>query len=215
MENGDRSLIGDDFDRQYTNAFLLIHSSNHEPPQTLGADVLKNRDFRSFNRARAAITASGSQITNVRFLNPVTQLGNTIDACNSSFTTVANLLWGVLKPEAHSDNGKNGVTPNQLHVFQLNEGRVGKDAQAVNMTLNACTSTDAAGMCNAPISPVTPYIWSYPLFNSQGQYSVNTQIFPTYYVYENGSLVSKIPQSALETFIGLNSSSQVQANGIQ
>jgi hypothetical protein len=87
---------------------------------------------------------------------------------------------------------------------QLAEGRVGADAQAVNMTLNACTSTNFAGFCNAPVPPVTPYIWSFPLFDATGAYTVNTQIFPTYYVYEEGKLVNKIPQTALENFIKLN-----------
>jgi hypothetical protein len=60
------------------------------------------------------------------------------------------------------------------------------------MTLNSCTSRDADGDCNAPVDPVTPYIWNYPLFDAKGQYVVNNQIFPTYDIYENGKRISDV-----------------------
>jgi hypothetical protein len=132
-------------------------------------------------------------------------------------TDVANFFQGgtLLKSEPHPDSGKSGITSSGLHVFQLVEGRVGPEAQKANMTLNACTSRDSSGLCNAPVPPVTPYIWSYPLFDAKGLYTINTQIFPTYYVYESGKLVNKIPQSALETFIKKDATSQVQAKDIK
>ena len=88
------------------------------------------------------------------------------------------------------------------------------------MTLNWCTTRNSVGLCNVPIPPVTAYIWAYPVFDTQGNYTVNTQIFPTYYVYENGKLVDKTshPQAALENFIQLQATSpngQVKAADIK
>lgn len=208
--SGDRSLINSDADRQYVNSFLIANSNNHEPPPTLDSSILKRGDFRAFNRLQATINKVGSRITTARPLISVIALGNTIDSCSSIFTPTS-----ALKPEPHPDNGKTGTTPSGLHFFQLNEGRVGADGQKVNMTLNACTSKNAAGLCNAPAGPTVPYIWSFPLFDPQAQYTVEHQIFPTYYIYEDGKLVNKAGQSALEDFIKLNSSSQVKASDIQ
>jgi hypothetical protein len=93
--------------------------------------------------------------------------------------------------------------------------RVGQDGQAANRTLNWCTSKDQNGSCNDPIPPVTAYIWGYPLFDAQGNYTVNTQIFPRYYIYENGNRVETLPQTALENFTKLDATSQVKAADIQ
>ncbi len=132
-----------------------------------------------------------------------------MDSCHSIFTPSSKLV-----SEAHPDNGKRGITGSALHAFQLVEARVGPDGQAVNMTINRCTSTNSVGLCNAPPSPTVPYIWSFPLFDFQGQYTVGHQIFPTYYIYENGKLVNKIAQSPVEEFIKFDSSSQVHASDI-
>jgi hypothetical protein len=78
------------------------------------------------------------------------------------------------------------------------------------MTLNSCTSTDANGKCNAAFGATVPYIWSYPIFDLQGHYTINTQIFPTYSVYENGRFMRKVPQGLLEDFLRLNATSQVR-----
>lgn len=204
--------------------FLITHSANNEPPPDLNPktpldpSVVAKGDFRAYNQVRAAIYTQGNQINFVRLVNSKAVLGDTPDACQSFFTRLGNFFAGgtLLKPEPHPDNGQWGITPSKSHFFQLAEGRVGLEAQKVYMTLNACTSKDAiTGFCNAPVPPVTPYIWSFPLFDAQGRYTVNTQIFPTYYVYEEGKLVNKIPQTALENFIKMNATSQIKATDIQ
>ncbi len=215
MSNGDRSLILSDVDRQYANAFLITNSGNNAPPETLDPSVLSRGDFRAYNEAHLSLTRNGNQISKVVPSNPKPALGNTPDACNSYLVKTLDFLLGVLKPDPHPDNGKYGATANHLHAFQLAEGRVGSDGQAVNRTLNWCTSRDASGSCNSPVQSSTPYIWEYPLFDAQGNYTLQTQIFPTYYIYENGKLVTKRPQSALETFVSLDAQSQVKANDIQ
>jgi hypothetical protein len=182
--------------------------------------VLDKGDFRGYNRVQGYINKTGNQINYVKFLNPVTVTGNTPDACNSFLISVGVAVTGgtLLKSEPHSDNGMSGITPSKLHVFQLLEGRIGPEGQAINMTLNGCTSKNILGFCNAPIPPVTPYIWSYPLIDATGQYTIGSQIFPTYYVYENGKLqpTKGHPQSDLETFIGKNAAnSEKRAQDIQ
>jgi hypothetical protein len=76
-----------------------------------------------------------------------------------------------------------------------------------------------AGISNpkkaASAAPTMPYIWSFPLFDWRAQYTVEHQIFSTYYIYENGKLVNKIPQAAVETFIKLRSTSQINAAEIK
>lgn len=171
---------------------------------------MKRGDFRAFNRAQAKINKVGSRIVSANLLHSVTALGDTVDSCRSPITPAASL-----KSEPHPDNGKSGITPSGLHFFQLNEGRVGPDGQKVNMTINGCTSTNFLGLCNSPASLTVPYIWSFPLFDTQMEYTVQHQMFPTYYVYEDGKLVNKIPQSALEDFLKLQSDSQRKAADIQ
>jgi hypothetical protein len=55
----------------------------------------------------------------------------------------------------------------------------------------------------------------FKLIDAQGGYTINTQTFPTYYVYENGKRVNKIPQSPLEQFISKDATSQIRAKDIQ
>ena len=150
-------------------------------------------------------------------MNPKPVLGKTPDACHALLVYVGG-VFGVLDADGHPDNGKNGPTPDKLHAFQLAEGRVGSEGQKINMTLNSCTSRDSINRCNASAPPTTPYVWAYPLFDSQGLYTVSGQIFPTYYIYENGILVPEktIAQHPLEDFIKLNAAtSELKASDIR
>lgn len=219
LADGDRSVITSDADRRFVNAFLISQSANSEPPSTLDPSVIRGGDFRALNRAQAVLEPVGNQILNAQFYNTKAINGDTPDSCHSPITTLANYIaFGgkLLKSEGHPDNGKSGVTPGRLLAFYLVEGRVGPEAQAANRTINACFSKDAStGFCNDPVPPVTPYIWALTKFDAAGQYTVDHQIFPTYYIYENGKLVTKIPQSDLEVFIGLNAQSQVKASDVK
>jgi hypothetical protein len=207
---GDRSLITSDVDRQYANAFLIYNSANNPPPQILDPNsYVKGGDFRALNRVHPAIESSGNQIVSATFPISTVVLGNTVDSRKSSLTPKS-----FLKPEAHSDNGAKGVTSSMRYAFQLNEGRVSGKGQAVNMTLNACTSTNALGLCNAPAGLTVPWIYAVILYDAGGKYTVNHQIFPTYSIYEKGKQVQTLHQSALEDFIKLNSSSQIRISDL-
>jgi len=221
LSDGDRSSISNDADRQFVNAFLIQQSANGEPPPVLDPSVLKEGDFRAYNRSQAIIDPIGNQVFQAKFFNTRAVPGDTPDSCHSVFTSLANYIaFGgkLLKPEAHPDSGKNGVAPGRLHAFNIVEARVGPEAQAANRTLNACLTRDGTtGFCNNPVPPVTPYIWAITEFDYLGQYTVGTQIFPTYYVYEDGKLVPSktITQSDVEQFIKLDAQSQIKASDIK
>ena len=89
-----------------------------------------------------------------------------------------------------------GVQTCALPIYQLAEGRLGSLGQKVNKTLNGGT---------------TPWIWSVIRFNLQAELdpsSIDHAIFPTYYVYQDGQLISVFPQANHEAFIALDATYQ-------
>jgi hypothetical protein len=163
----------------YANAFLLIHSGNNRPPDTIDPDsTLAAGDFRLFNRFQASFSQQGGSISNLRVLKSSAVVGTTPDPCG---------LVPNASGEAHPSNGANGVTSSGSGVFQLAEGRLGSLGQRVNQTINGRT---------------TPWIWSVIRFDGFGALSpVDHSIFPTHFVYKDGSLTATFPQSAPATFI--------------
>jgi hypothetical protein len=163
----------------YANAFLLKNSGNNRPPSTIDPDSAQaGGDFRLFNRFQASFTQTGGNISNLTVLKSATVVGKTPDPCG---------LVPNSGGEAHPSNGARGVTSSGSGVYQLAEGRLGSLGQRVNATINGRT---------------TPWIWSVIRFDSSGTLSpVDHAIFPTYYVYKDGSLFATFPQSAPATFI--------------
>jgi len=116
-----------------------------------------------------------------------------------------------LPEQANALNGKSGITSNGLWVYQVNEARLGDDAQGVNQFLNGPTGAD--------YTTTSPWIWSVVQFDANGKaqaFSQNAKnsttqnlgSFPAYWIYTNGYLAYQIQQSGLTTFIGLNSTFQ-------
>lgn len=65
----------------------------------------------------------------------------------------------------------------------------------VNQTLNGTT---------------TPFIWSVIEFNSSGAPTYSqVSMFPTFYVYINGTLTAQYPQGSWATFVQKNASYQL------
>ena len=170
----------------YANAFLLIHSGNAQPPSTINPDAqLAAGDFRLFNRLQATYSASGGTISNFSAIHSSAQVGTTPDPCG---------LVGNASGQAHPSNGSNGVTSSGTGVYQLAEGRLGTLGQRVNQTINGIT---------------TPWIWSVIRFDASGNPDTSDHaIFPTYYVYQDGSLITTYPQSAPTAFIPLGDTYQ-------
>ncbi len=203
---GLRTSILSDTDRQFANAFLLKNSANSRPENTIDPDAIETGgDFRLFNRFQVFFQVQNGQIVgqpDVRKM--VTEVGSTRDPC------------GLIPPSGGEDhpqfNGANGITTSGTGVFQLNEGRIGFAGQAVDRTLNACQDFNCI---NITIGPPTPWIWSVIKFDAQGNRTpVESQIFPTYFVYENGVKVAESIQSDPEVFIGKDSSNSEKTDQI-
>lgn len=198
---GFRVDLFSEVDVRYSNAYLLAHSPNAPPPASIDPDAEKaDGDFRLFNRLQVVIDKDQSP-PGVEFLHADAVVGKTPDPC------------GLLPPvggQTHPENGAKGLTNSQSGVFQLAEGRLGTLGQAVDLTLNDCDSF--LGQClnhPAEIGKTTPWIWSVIRFDLDGNRGpIDHQIFPTYYVYEDGELVEQFPQSDAEVFIALDETSQ-------
>ena len=173
-------------ERDYANAFLIKNSGNNPPPARIDPDAaLAGGDFRLFNRLQVTFDQSSGTITNPVFIQSAAVLGTTPDPCG---------LLPNVAGEAFPQSGSRGLTSTNTGVYQLEEGRLGTAGQRVNSTINGRT---------------TPYTWSVIRFDPSGGVSTSDhQIFPTHYIYQDGVLVSTIPQSPLQTFIGLDDTSK-------
>jgi len=196
-----RLNINTDIDRQFANAFLIKNSANSLPPNTIDPDAVETGgDFRLFNRLQVFFQEENGQIVGVpEFLRREAKVGATPDPCG-----VIPFRFG---GEPHPSNGENRVTSSGTGLFQLNEGRIGLVGRAVDRTLNDPTGT---------VGATTPWIWSVVKFDSAGNPApLDHQIFPTYFVYENGQKVGEFSQSDPESFISLDSGSQRTLEKIQ
>jgi hypothetical protein len=135
------------------------------------------------------------------YLQNTTKTGGTPEPC-TGFMVIAPAS------EAHPQDGTTGYAPALAPlVYQLNEGRVGPDGQAVNQFLN--------GVPGSYWANATPYVWSVIQFDANGQTqplqsgntSSNIQIFNTFQVYTGTFGLPSIPQAPLETFIALDATS--------
>jgi len=180
-------------DVDYANAYLLSHSGNNPPPATIDPDsVLAGGDFRLYNRFQATFDQSGGTISNLSPIQSKTQVGKTPNPC-----TLPIKLDG----ETFPSSGASGITPSGTAVYQLAEGRLGPKGQAANKTLNGTT---------------TPWIWSVIRFDASGSPDTSDHsIFPTFYVYKDGSRIAIYPQSAPAAFIVLSDTYQRLPSDIQ
>jgi hypothetical protein len=90
-------------------------------------------------------------------------------------------------------------TSNSGKIYLISEGRIGTVGQAVNLTLTGNT---------------TPWIYSAIEFDSSGNPSIATGMFPTYTVYKNGQFFAKIPQSAVAAFASYNQSYELTGSNV-
>ncbi len=170
-------------DVNYANAWLLVHSSNAQPPSFINpASELTGGDFRLFNRFQ--IVSNGNLAHPTVIPNGPPTVGATSDPCGSGIK---------LAGQAHPNNGNIGIDSADTGVAQLAEGRVGLTGQDINATINGTT---------------TPWIWSVIEFDSAGNVvvPVDHAMFPTYSIYVNGNLAQTCPQSDPASFITQNQS---------
>src|SRR5215470_4165810 len=177
----------------YANAFLLKNSGNSPPPGTINPDAqLAAGDFRLFNRLQASYTSTNGTVSNFSPIHSNVKVGTTPDPCG---------LVPNASGQDHPSNGSNGVTSSGTGVYQLAEGHLGTLGQRVNKTINGTT---------------TPWIWSVIRFDASGNPDTSDHsIFPTFYVYQDGSLIRTYPQSAPSAFIPLGDTYQRLPSQIQ
>ena len=170
----------------YANAYLLNHSGNSQPPSTINPDAqLAAGDFRLFNRLQATYDTAGGIASGFTAIHSNAVVGTTPDPCG---------LLPNVAGETSVFNGFNGVGSSGTDVYQLAEGRLGSKGQAVNKTINGTT---------------TPWIWSVIRFDISGNPDTSDHsIFPTFYVYKDGTLINTYPQSAPSAFIPLGDTYQ-------
>lgn len=196
--------IENDIDRQYANVFLIKNSANSRPPAVINPDdQLSKGDFRLFNRLQVSLSSRDGKIIGVpNYLIAKAVSGQTPNPC---FTAVHITV----PSETNVNNGALGISASGSSVFQIAEGRVGTFGQAGDTTLN-----DPGGQIGA----TTPWIWSVVRFDANGNLDLfsplssgkgSRQIFPTFNIYKNGSLLATFPQGDLETFIALDDRSAI------
>jgi hypothetical protein len=178
-------------DSAYANAWLLQNSANPAPPASITPSVRQSAgNFRLFNDF-----GNGGGFF---------QVGNTPDPCGTSIVPA-----GWTTGQASPYMGASATSPTG-EIYQLAEGRVGTIGQLASGTING--------------GQTVPWIWSVIEFNPSNQsvnltsfppVSNNFQIFPTYSVYVNGSLVGTSIQSTVKSFVQLNASSQLTPSQIQ
>ena len=188
------TLINSQADINYANAFLLQHSANPAPPSTISpSSQLAAGNFRVFNDFQVSpMFESNGIISSATSTKATAQVGATPDPCG---------LVAAVAGQDSTYNGSQNLTPSDTGIYLLVEGRVGTIGQAISFTLNQRT---------------VPWIWNVIEFNASGTpNAANNSIFPTFSVYQNGSLIATYPQSSITAFIALDSTYQLLPSQIQ
>jgi hypothetical protein len=187
------SLLNGPADVNYANAWLLKNSANTAPPATINPTTqLTGGNFRLFNDYQVSLFEFGGIISSASSTKATVEAGSTPDPCG-----IAPNAAGQSSPY----NGAQGLTPSDTGVYELAEGRVGTIGQAISQTINGRT---------------VPWIWNVIEFSATGSPSTNNNsIFPTFYVYVNGTQTATYPQSSLTSFIALDDTYQLLPSQIQ
>jgi len=165
-------------DADYANAWLLIHSANNPPLESINPTSEKVAgDFRLFKHFQIVSNGDISNPTALPNAPPV--VGSTPDPCGTPLK---------LAGETNRNSGYWGPDSSGRGVAQLVEGRVGSIGQQVNRAINGTS---------------TPWIWNVIEFDSTGSILVpmDHAMFPTYSIYVNGRIALTCPQSAPAPFV--------------
>jgi len=202
--------VTEDVDRRYANAFLVRYSGNSDPGSSINRTAIELEfdsgvwkfAHRAYNRFQAFfVVRSGRILPNISRLQDRADAGYTPNPCLR-----VQVPLPVQAPEVDSLNGQTGVSAAGDFVYHINQARVGASGQAGDTYLNDRTSNTTYGVPGN----TTPWIWSVIQFDLSGTLRVplTTQVFPTYSVFEGATRIAVRPQSVLEPFISLSSSSR-------
>jgi len=189
-------------DRTYAEAVLLKRSANAPPDRELSKAMLQN-DYRLLNDFRVGGTA-GSPFGLV--LNQTTTIGSTPAPFSVPMAKAyPEIVAAFERPEV--DQAMNGAILCSCgkSVTQVAQGRVGLSGQYVHRALNDW---------NRATGDATPWIWATISFTKSGDFSITTQVFPTYTVYVDGIRDDEQTsnQANLVDFLKLDHKSQVASN---
>ncbi|MCA2962616.1 MAG: hypothetical protein INH40_01775 [Acidobacteriaceae bacterium] len=206
-----------DVDRRYASAFLVKNSGNSDPGSNItrwvieaAFDVGGQGKFahRAYNRFQAFFVVRGGRIQpNISKLQDRADAGYTPNPCLSRVAQLAQpIALSVQAPELDRLNGITGISAAGDFVYHINQSRVGATGQAGDTYLNDRTSNLTYGVPGN----TTPWTWSVIQFDSSGNLRIplTAQVFPTYYFFEDDTRIAVRPQSVLEPFISLSSSSR-------
>jgi len=170
---GSRAHVVTAADRLYAKAFLIQRTSNSTPPTSL------SDEFRSDVGAfKLYIDFQVDQAG--RVIRKTVVVGKTPFPC----IDIVKKWDG----EAHPENGRIIWDGSRTVQALLVEARIGKHAQQVERTID-------------PKGPGTPWIWSLIGFDTAGTARVDSQMFPTYWVFRDGILCGRHDQVDLARFV--------------
>jgi hypothetical protein len=199
-----------DVDRRYANAFLVKNSGNSDPGSQINRRLIEFQfdsafdkfTHRAYNRFQAFFVVRGGRIQpNISKLQDRADAGYTPIPCTS-----IQVPLPIQAPELDRLNGITGISAAGDFVYHINQSRVGATGQAGDTYLNDRTSNLTYGVPGN----TTPWTWSVIQFDSSGNLRIplTAQVFPTYYFFEDDTRIAVRPQSVLEPFISLSSSSR-------
>lgn len=215
-QQGRRVFIETEADQTFANSWLVHFSANSDPGPTIEPEALiSSGNFRAFNRFSFYFEErpDGTRVA-VPFATARTVLGRTPPPC-----TLASALdfLGLIPTaaELHPTNGRQNLEGPTF--WQLAQGRLGAEGQAVNRTVNAPEKE-----LNL-LPEVTPFIWTVVQFDENGQFTglgscglgKRCSFFPTHSVYVNGERVDVQPQAPINQFADQDASFQLDPSEIE
>jgi hypothetical protein len=199
-------------DAVYAGAALVKSSANHTPPPKLTDDYIRGGDYRLLNdfqvlggadRAFAQVTASRAIVGRT----PLPCGGEEVIRKSRLASMVTNWL-DLGTSDAHEQmNNRRFCNARTGHITQISEGRIGRMGREVQKILTGSTRR---------ADDIVPWIYSAVSFNRNAVLSLQTQAFPTYFVYIDGRLDRNrtVKQGKYADFVSRDATSQFSANGI-
>jgi hypothetical protein len=183
---GSRGHVESADDVLYAKAFLAKATANKPPDRSLTETFFRDKKrYKLWNDFQ--FDARGGVLMRA-------EVGRTPIPCNGQ-------LPGSWAGEAHPEN--NRADWNSAHTMYnlINEARIGSEAQYLDHIID-------------PTGPGVPWIWSVIGFDKTGLPGLNTQIFPTYWIYRDGVRCGGRTQKDLARFVTNNLASELKRSDL-
>ena len=174
-------------DIAYAKAFLIHATSNQVPPAQLTENFFKDKTaYKLWNDFQIDLRGALALIRS--------EVGHTPFPCAPHLP----FSW---EGDPHTDNGKAVWNSSGTKYNLINEARIGKAAQGVEQTLD-------------PTGAITPWIWSVLGFDKSGSASLDVQLFPTYWVYQDGVFCGSRKQHEFGEFVTRTTSGELKRSDL-